>query len=68
MRPCEGLPAGAGGALGKPRPVHRLDEKTGGLLVCAKTRVPKGSAVMFAGGTFGSVALHGLLCGGGMSQ
>lgn len=39
LRPCEGLPAGAGGALGKPRPVHRLDEKTGGLLVCAKTRV-----------------------------
>ena len=38
LRPCEGLPAGAGGALGKPRPVHRLDEKTGGLLVCAKTR------------------------------
>lgn len=38
LRPCEGLEPGDGGALGKPRPVHRLDERTGGLLVCAKTR------------------------------
>ena len=32
-------PEGVEGALSRPRPVHRLDELTGGLLVCAKTRM-----------------------------
>jgi len=34
-RPCVDTP----GALARPRPVHRLDQSTGGLLVVAKTRL-----------------------------
>jgi len=34
-RPCVDTP----GALARPRPVHRLDQGTGGLLVVAKTRL-----------------------------
>ena len=38
-------PEGVEGALSRPRPVHRLDELTGGLLVCAKTRMAMTAAV-----------------------